>query len=243
MKTHLISISRLGFTAVVAGTLCFANAASAQVKRPDAPDDAPPVAKTSMAPVGAKPSKAEREKMEAEKAAAEGTAKTTARPGSAAAGGTEMSSADRSFMMKAAQDGMKEVHMGQMAAEKGQSDEVKKLGRRIAEDHTKANNQLMAIVAKRGVKLDTRHKMQKMSKRDMENFDQAWLTMMVNDHQQDIAAYQRQAQQGTDPELKKFAKSTLPVLQKHLKMVQQAQKKMGSGATAPDANASASTRR
>ncbi|CAN5185527.1 hypothetical protein BH20VER2_BH20VER2_01330 [soil metagenome] len=192
-----------------------------------------------MAPVGAKPSKAElAKKKEAEEKAAAGATTTTTRPGtpataSATTGGSEMSNADRSFMTKAAQDGMKEVHMGQMAAEKGQSDEVKKLGRRIAEDHTKANNQLMAIAAKRGVKLDTRPKMAKMSKRDMENFDQAWLAMMVNDHQQDIAAFQRQAQQGTDPELRKFAKSTLPVLQKHLKMVQQAQQKMGSTAGAP----------
>jgi putative membrane protein len=233
MKIHLISISRLGFAALVAGTLCFANSMNAQSKAPDPPDDAPPVARTSMAAVGAKPSKAELAKREAEeKAAAEGKATTTTRPGTrGTTGGTEMSNEDRAFMTKAMQDGMKEVHMGQMAAEKGQSDEVRKLGRRIAEDHTKANNQLMAIAAKRGVKLDTRHKMQKMSKRDMENFDQAWLAMMVSDHQQDIAAFQRQAQQGTDPELRKFAKSTLPVLQKHLKMVQQAQQKVGGAAT------------
>ena len=79
-----------------------------------------------------------------------------------------------------------------------------------------------------------------MSKREMKNFDQAWIGMMVNDHQKDIAAYQRAAQQGGDPEVRAFAKKTLPVLQKHLKAVQAAQKKMGSGATNPagmDANA------
>ena len=160
--------------------------------------------------------------------------------GAATTAGGELSKQDSDFMKTAAKDGMKEVHMGQMAAQQGQSAEVKKMGSQIAADHTKANQQLMSIAEKKGVKLDTKHKMDKMSKKDMENFDQAWLAMMVKDHQKDIAAYQQQAQQGTDPDLKSFAKKTLPVLQKHLKMVQKAQKKMGSGTTSGSATGSPS---
>ena len=173
-----------------------------------------------MAGIGQKPRKAD-----AAKASTTTTQQTT--------GGGALSATDREFMMMAGKDGMKEVHMGQMAVQQGQSAEIKKLGSTIVADHTKANNQLMEIANKRGVKLDMRHKMEKMSKRDMENFDQAWLGMMVNDHQKDIAMFQRQAQNGTDPELRDYAKKTLPVLQKHLKLVQGAQKKMGSTATAP----------
>jgi putative membrane protein len=147
-----------------------------------------------------------------------------------------LSAMDKQFMMSAAKDGMREVYMGQMAVQQGQSDEIKKLGNMIVSDHTKANGQLMEIATRKGVKPDLRHRMDKMSKNDMANFDQAWLAMMVNDHQKDIALYRRQAQQGLDPDLKAFAKKTLPVLQKHLKGVEAAQKKMGgattSGATA-----------
>ena len=222
---------RFSALAVALGSLCLTESINAQSKAPEPPEDAPPVAKGSMAPVGAKPSKAELEKQKA----AQGTTTTTAaKPGAAAPAGA-LSAADRQFMMNAGKDGMKEVHMGQMAVQQGQSAEVKKLGSTIVSDHTKANNELMEIATKRGVKLDQRHKMDKMSKKDMENFDQAWLGMMVNDHQKDIATFQQQAQQGTDPELKAFAKKTLPVLQKHLKLVQAAQKKMGSTANASTA--------
>ena len=185
----------------------------------------------SMSAVGAKPRKADAQKA--------GTTTTSQTAGGASTSGTNtspgtnrMSDMDRSFMMQAAKDGMKEVHMGQMAAQQGQSDTIKKLGRQIASDHQKANQQLMAIAAKKGVKPDTRATEHGMSKREMKSFDQAWIGMMMNDHQKDIALYQRQAQQGADPELKAYAKKTLPVLQKHLKMVQQAQQKMGSRATA-----------
>lgn len=119
-----------------------------------------------------------------------------------------------------------EVHMGQMAQKDGQSDEVKKLGGTIAADHTKANNELMAIAQRKGVKLDTRHSMDKMGMKDKMKFDQEWLTMMVRDHDKDIALYDQEAKMGTDPEVKAFAKKTLPVLKKHLKMVKDAQSKM-----------------
>ena len=145
-------------------------------------------------------------------------------------GATALSEADRKFITTAAADGMAEVHMGQMAVQQGQSDTVKKLGQTIVSDHSKANQELMKIAAKNRVATDTRGKAHKMSKKDMANFDQAWLAMMVKDHQKDIALYQQQAQQGSDPDLKKFAQKTLPVLQKHLKLVQSAQQKMGGGA-------------
>jgi len=228
MKKQLSLVKQFASVAIAGGMVCFASTASAQTAAPDPTIE--PSRVGSMSAVGQKPRKADAQKTD-----------TTASSSPSAAGTQEgagqMSAADRQFMMMAAKDGMKEVQMGQMAAKEGQSAEVKKMGSQIAADHTKANQQLMAIATKKGIKLPTDQKMDKMSKKDMANFDQAWLGMMINDHQKDIAVYQRQAQQGTDPELKAFAKKTTPVLQKHLKMVQAAQKKMGSGATAPDDSA------
>ena len=231
MKKQLSLIKQLAAVAVVTtGMACFANHASAQAAAPEPTIE--PTRVGSMGAVGQKPRKADAQK--------EGTTTTSQTAGGATTGGTkaqpganQMSDVDRQFMMIAAKDGMKEVHMGQMAAQQGQSDTVKKLGQQIAADHQKSNQQLMAIAAKKGVKPDTRATEHGMSKRDMKNFDQAWIGMMINDHQKDIAAYQKQAQNGADPELRAYARKTLPVLQKHLKMVQQAQQKMGSGGTNP----------
>ncbi len=150
-------------------------------------------------------------------------------PNAAPGSGMELGALDKSFMMQAGKDGMMEQHMGQMAQQQGQSDEVKKLGAMIMADHTKANKELMALAEKKGLKLDTKHKMSKM---DKDNFDQAWLAHMVQDHQKDIQAFESAAKNASDPEVKSFAKNTLPVLKKHLKAVQAAQAKMGSGTTA-----------
>lgn len=227
MKNQFSLIKQLAAVAVTTGMVCLANHASGQAAAPEPTIE--PTRVGSMSGVGQKPRKGDKDKQADAQTSASPASTTT----STTAGAGQMSDADRQFMMMAAKDGMKEVHMGQMAVQQGQSDTVKKLGQLIVTDHTKANQQLMAIAAKKGIKPDTNHKMDKMSKRDMANFDQAWIGMMVNDHQKDIAAYQRQAQQGADADLKAYAKKTLPVLQKHLKAVQAAQKKMGSGATNP----------
>jgi putative membrane protein len=135
-----------------------------------------------------------------------------------------MDSKDRDFMMEAAKANMEEVEMGKMAEQKGQSADVKKFGQTMVTDHSKANGELMALASKKGVKLDTSHKM----KENMggANFDQEYLADMVKDHQKDIAAFESEAKNGMDPDVKSWAGKTLPTLKKHLKMAQDAQGKI-----------------
>ncbi len=64
--------------------------------------------------------------------------------------GTAMSSkrsagttaADSMFVKKAAQGGLAEVELGQLATQKAANEEVKKFGQRMVDDHSKANDQL-----------------------------------------------------------------------------------------------------
>jgi len=49
------------------------------------------------------------------------------------------SDSDRQFLLHAASSGMAEVQLGQLAAERAASAEVKQFGQRMVDDHTKAN--------------------------------------------------------------------------------------------------------
>ncbi len=138
-------------------------------------------------------------------------------------GPAQLDDKDKEFMMEAAKGGMMEVQMGQMAEKQGQSADVKKIGKTMVTDHTNANNQLMAIASKKGVKLDS--KTEKMEKMEGSNFDQEYLDAMVKDHEKDIAAFEKEAKSGKDPDLKGFAGKTLPTLKKHLAMVKSAKGK------------------
>ena len=228
MKNLLNVFSRYALAAVATGGLCLSGHAFAQeggAKYGSSPSGTSATSSSSPTandpgnePIGGfrpstvKPSKAELEKQKAEGG---NNAKSSA--------GTQLAAQDKNFMMTAAKGGMMEVHMGQMAEKQGQSDEVKKLGKQMVADHTKANNELMGLAQKKGVKPETSHK---MSKLDSANFDQAWLSQMAKDHQKMIGEFQTEAKSGSDADVKSWANKTLPTLQKHEKMVKDAQGKI-----------------
>src|SRR5437763_3834451 len=63
--------------------------------------------------------------------------------------------ADQQFMMKAAQGGMAEVQLGQLAKDHASSQSVKDFGQQMVDDHTQANNELKALAAQKNVTLPT----------------------------------------------------------------------------------------
>jgi len=134
-----------------------------------------------------------------------------------------LSAKDKTFMQNAAKGGMEEVEMGKMAQSKGQSDGVKKFGTRMVTDHSNANNELIALAAKKGVKLSSaKSKMEKMGA----NFDKDYMADMVKDHQKDLAEFQAEAKDGADADVKKFAEKGAKMVQKHLKLAQETQSKL-----------------
>lgn len=148
-----------------------------------------------------------------------------------------MKSADAHFAMKAAQGGMAEVKMGQLAADKAGSPDVKAFGQQMVDDHTKANDQLKSIAKDEGMTLpgDVNQKQQAMydrlSKLSGADFDKQYVKSMVMDHQEDVKDFQKEANSGKDEKIKSFASQTLPTLQQHLDKIKSIQSKMGSGSS------------
>ena len=147
-------------------------------------------------------------------------AKPTPAKNAAPAKGAKLSSADKSFMMNAAKGGMMEVEMGKMATQNAQSADVKKFGNRMVTDHSKANNELMALAKEEGVTLPGAKSPGKWKS------DKDYMDDMVKDHQKDLAEFQKEAQNGTDPDLKAFAAKGAKMVSTHLKLAQETQGKV-----------------
>ena len=134
--------------------------------------------------------------------------------------GSSLSDKDKTFMKKAAKGGMMEVAMGQIAEQKGQSEDVKSFGKRMVTDHTKANDELKSIASKKGVQLPTKEHTTKWTS------DKAYIDMMVKDHEKDLAEFKEEASSGSDADVKKFADDTAKVIQEHLDLVKEIQGKL-----------------
>lgn len=147
--------------------------------------------------------------------------------------------ADTKFMKEAAEGGMAEVALGQLAVEKASSSDVKKFGQRMVDDHSKANDELKQLASRKNV-----HLPQDLSAKDKatkatletlsgEQFDRAYMKDMVKDHKKDVSDFRRESRAAHDPDVKKFASQTLPTLEEHLKQAE---------SIAPPETASASAR-
>ena len=136
------------------------------------------------------------------------------------------SMSDQRFMKDAAQGGMAEVELGELAMQNGSSDDVKKFGQRMVDDHSKANDKLKELASSKGITLpqepNAKQKATKnqLSKLSGEQFDKAYMKDMLKDHKQDIAEFQSESNTGHDPDVKNFATETLPTLRDHLKDAQ-----------------------
>jgi putative membrane protein len=143
---------------------------------------------------------------------------------SAFAGQRQKAMTDQTFVQKAVVGGLAEVQLGKMAAEHAASPEVKQFGQRMVEDHGKANWELMALVERKGISvpttLDQKHQQEadRLATLQGKAFDRAYIQQMVKDHEADVKLFRTQAQQGKDPELKRFAANTLSTLEAHLNM-------------------------
>jgi len=130
---------------------------------------------------------------------------------------------DHNFMIKAAQGGMAEVQLGQLAQQNGQSQQVKDFGQRMVEDHSKAGDELKQLASQEGVALPTsidakdQATMKRLQSLHGAAFDKAYMKDMVMDHKQDIAEFKHEASSGNDQAVKDWASKTLPTLESHLR--------------------------
>jgi putative membrane protein len=131
-----------------------------------------------------------------------------------------LSAQDRQFMMDAAKGGMTEVHVAQMGIEHGMNRDVKRFAQRLVNDHTKANQELMALAKTKSVQLPPDDPKMASSmpiaKATGAAFDEEFAKMMVDDHQKTVALFEKEANSGSDPDVKNWASKTLPTLRSHL---------------------------
>ncbi len=162
--------------------------------------------------------------------------------------------ADRAFIEKATAGGMLEVELGKIAQQKASNSEVKRFGQKMSGDHARANSELEKIAVNRGVPVpsalpdEKRADVDRLAGLSGEQFDREYMKFMVADHQQDVAEFRKASTTSGDPEVKRFAAKTLPVLEEHLKMAEKVNasltrggKSSGTSSDSPSGRSGAST--
>jgi len=139
---------------------------------------------------------------------------------------------DSLFAINAADHGMIQVEMGNLALKRGQSKQVKNFGAMMLHEDGKAILKLAEIAQSKKLTLpltiDTaaQRKMAILAAKKGAAFDKAYINMMIADHEQDIKLLQVAATKVQDPDLHSFALKILPMLQQHLDAINAVQDSM-----------------
>jgi putative membrane protein len=144
----------------------------------------------------------------------------------------DVSSADKSFVQKAAVAGMFEVQSGQVASTKATAQNVKDFGAEMVTDHGKANDELKSIASSKNIDvptaLDAKHQkmLDALNAASGTDFDTLYLKDMKKGHAAADALFTKEGNSGTDPDLKAFASKTDVTIKHHIDMLNDIDSKM-----------------
>ncbi|KWH22490.1 DUF4142 domain-containing protein [Burkholderia multivorans] len=128
---------------------------------------------------------------------------------------------DAEFVDKAAMLGKTELLASQLAADRSWNAEVKAFARRMIDDHERIARELRRLGVDKGVPVQTRMlvdpALTTLRTLNGPAFDRAYVQLAgPAAHEETIRAYEAEARDGHDAQLRAFAARTLPMLKNHL---------------------------
>lgn len=132
-----------------------------------------------------------------------------------------LSAQDKQFLQSIHQVNLAEIATGNLAKQKGASQEVKDLGARFVTDHTQLDQKVQSVASSASFTLPNKvtseqqaviNQLQNVNGAD---FDTQWITSQLTAHAQAMQVVQAELTQGSDPSAKQVAQQAAPVLQAH----------------------------
>jgi putative membrane protein len=126
------------------------------------------------------------------------------------------------FIIEAASECLMEVQLGQIAQQNGESPKVKEFATNMVTDHTKAQELLKDLGTSKNISLPSvpgeKHNARLKTLSGLRGlaFDREYIAYMIQDHNEDLQNYHKEATEGKDPETKAYAAGQLEILQQHL---------------------------
>jgi len=142
------------------------------------------------------------------------------------ASSTQQGKSDVDFVLAAADGGLLEVRLGELAKQKGSSKDVKDFARSMTIDHGKANEELKSLAKKANISIPeglsekSQQKYNELAQKKGADFDAAYAKMMVADHQETIDKFRAEASNGQHQEIRDWAAAKIPTLEHHHEMAQ-----------------------
>ena len=124
---------------------------------------------------------------------------------------------EESYLQKAAERHQAEVAIGQLALQKAASDRVKQYAARMIQDHQRVIEDVQKLIRKEG-ELSMPHQeiQRKLSQLSGKDFDKAYMSFAVQDHEKDLGQLEQRASTVTNPRVQHWMADALQIMKDHL---------------------------
>jgi putative membrane protein len=132
---------------------------------------------------------------------------------------------DSDFLRAAAQIGMAEIELGDLAFTKAETSELRTLGKALADEHRAINSELYSLATQEDVAMPgtldavTRGIVNDIANKDGEEFDRAFLSWLDAAHVSQANLYDRQMRLSADEDVRRFARKFGAEMLDHLNRV------------------------
>jgi putative membrane protein len=138
-----------------------------------------------------------------------------------------LSATDRTFISQAAYGSLGEIALGEVAQERGGSAAVREFGQMMVTEHTKMNEDLIAIASAKDVTPPSAPDPGRQAVSEQlgalrgAQFDRQYIQQQLADHETTLTLFKGEAASGQNPALRAFASRYAPVVQEHIAELRQ----------------------
>lgn len=131
--------------------------------------------------------------------------------------GDKVKNSDRDFVQKIVRSSLEQIEISRVAAERTLNPRIRQLAETTMAAYADLREDVARLAADKGVSVPARETVAEgWAKRDGKDFDVDYLRKMVDEHQETVKLFQKQALDGEDAELVALARKHLPAVQEQL---------------------------
>ncbi|HEX2199528.1 MAG TPA: DUF4142 domain-containing protein [Burkholderiales bacterium] len=152
--------------------------------------------------------------------------------------GGSLAKQDQQYFRDMAQANLAEVETGKLAQQQASNEQVKEYAEHMVKDHGQMMQEQEQMASAKGLQMPKQPKkehqaaLKKLQNAKGEQFDRAYMSQMVKDHEKTLKLVREASKNAKDPELKAMAQKAEPDIEKHLQMAKQLSDRASAGRTA-----------
>ena len=130
---------------------------------------------------------------------------------------------DLTFLKEASRNSAWKMAMGEVAIKQAAGTSIREYGRKMMTDHERIHRELKALADKKGAALPAgfdkprENTLQFLSKEYGAAFDRSYMSLVMDDNQEDAALYRAEANNGKDADIKAFATALLKQMEEYVR--------------------------